>query len=520
MTLGQRISQYRKAMGISQEELGGRLGVSRQAVSKWETGAAVPDMENLLALSRTFGVPLTQLTQTPADGSADAADDAPSAPDLSPPPPRASAIAERAALPRWVIGAAACFLCLLALPVLFLWTQRAVIPAPSSPEAPLTEVAANTTDFALLWDGPNGREFLELGPQAQPFPFGTSLELTAPEDVADTDLRGVKLHRAVCGALTVEYLHSEGEAEVVSSLSSISRTVQTPRSIGPGSGEADLLVSYGDDLVYCLKEEGSYSLVRHTHFYAWSEYAEGFYTILFFIDQGKVAGIRMERIEDAGDAYAPDNVRRFPVRYGAPDFSQRREPEREDVDDTRKVYIAWNQLATNNNLTAEERYAYRRDLFALLPEVDWAELGRMGEAEADDTVFALMSALAGQEDYSASELLYLQLGAAARGIDGAYADAYAHVLFRAFCAQPVLFAKDLAADGVSQETMSAAIRLLAYDADLYPNELRPALATLEATLASDGFTEREAAWAALLDRYLTTPLEAHYLLPKVPAESR
>ncbi|WP_443662715.1 helix-turn-helix transcriptional regulator [Dysosmobacter sp.] len=37
MTLGQRISAYRKTLGISQEELGARLGVSRQAVSKWET---------------------------------------------------------------------------------------------------------------------------------------------------------------------------------------------------------------------------------------------------------------------------------------------------------------------------------------------------------------------------------------------------------------------------------------------------------------------------------------------------
>lgn len=40
MTLGQRISQYRKSLGISQEELGARLGVSRQAVSKWETGVS------------------------------------------------------------------------------------------------------------------------------------------------------------------------------------------------------------------------------------------------------------------------------------------------------------------------------------------------------------------------------------------------------------------------------------------------------------------------------------------------
>ena len=70
MTLGQRISQYRKALGISQEELGARLGVSRQAVSKWETGAAAPDMENLLALAREFGVSVAELTETPEEGPA------------------------------------------------------------------------------------------------------------------------------------------------------------------------------------------------------------------------------------------------------------------------------------------------------------------------------------------------------------------------------------------------------------------------------------------------------------------
>ena len=42
MTLGQRISQHRKALNISQEELGARLGVSRQAVSKWETDLSAP----------------------------------------------------------------------------------------------------------------------------------------------------------------------------------------------------------------------------------------------------------------------------------------------------------------------------------------------------------------------------------------------------------------------------------------------------------------------------------------------
>ena len=65
MTLGQRISQYRKNLNLSQEALGERLGVSRQAVSKWETGAAAPDMENLLALAREFGVSVAELTGTP-----------------------------------------------------------------------------------------------------------------------------------------------------------------------------------------------------------------------------------------------------------------------------------------------------------------------------------------------------------------------------------------------------------------------------------------------------------------------
>ena len=70
MTLGERIASHRRALGISQEELGARLGVSRQAVSKWETSTAVPDMENLLALSREFGVSVAELTETPEEGPA------------------------------------------------------------------------------------------------------------------------------------------------------------------------------------------------------------------------------------------------------------------------------------------------------------------------------------------------------------------------------------------------------------------------------------------------------------------
>ncbi len=85
MTLGQRISAYRKTLGISQEELGARLGVSRQAVSKWETGAAAPDMENLLALAREFGVSVAELTQTPEPPPRNAPEAAESPASSSPP---------------------------------------------------------------------------------------------------------------------------------------------------------------------------------------------------------------------------------------------------------------------------------------------------------------------------------------------------------------------------------------------------------------------------------------------------
>ncbi len=56
MTIADRIQTLRKAQGISQEELADRTGVSRQAVSKWESEQALPDLERVIALSEAFGV--------------------------------------------------------------------------------------------------------------------------------------------------------------------------------------------------------------------------------------------------------------------------------------------------------------------------------------------------------------------------------------------------------------------------------------------------------------------------------
>lgn len=56
MEWNERIAAARKAAGLTQEALGEKLGVSRQAVSKWETGAADPSTANLLALAKLYGV--------------------------------------------------------------------------------------------------------------------------------------------------------------------------------------------------------------------------------------------------------------------------------------------------------------------------------------------------------------------------------------------------------------------------------------------------------------------------------
>lgn len=56
MTVGQRIAQKRKELGLSQEGLGEQLGVSRQAIYKWESDATLPEIDKLIALSRNFHV--------------------------------------------------------------------------------------------------------------------------------------------------------------------------------------------------------------------------------------------------------------------------------------------------------------------------------------------------------------------------------------------------------------------------------------------------------------------------------
>lgn len=61
MSLGQTICRLRSQKGLSQSQLADQLRVSRQSVSKWETDASAPDLENLVKLHELFGVTMDQL---------------------------------------------------------------------------------------------------------------------------------------------------------------------------------------------------------------------------------------------------------------------------------------------------------------------------------------------------------------------------------------------------------------------------------------------------------------------------
>lgn len=68
--LGDNIADLRKNVGLSQEELAEKLGVSRQAVSKWERNETYPETENLIALSNLFNLSLDDLVNKPQDNCA------------------------------------------------------------------------------------------------------------------------------------------------------------------------------------------------------------------------------------------------------------------------------------------------------------------------------------------------------------------------------------------------------------------------------------------------------------------
>lgn len=138
MTIGEKIYRCRKANGCSQEELAALLGVSRQSVSKWETGDALPEVGKLLPMARCFRVTTDWLLDDEAEYP------------FSPPalPPSGASGSDRPAADKagtfyrkfgWLIGVVGLIygvlLCAGGVPVFVGISQALKSAAESSPEA-------------------------------------------------------------------------------------------------------------------------------------------------------------------------------------------------------------------------------------------------------------------------------------------------------------------------------------------------------------------------------------------------
>lgn len=122
MEFNEKLAQTRRARGMSQEDLAATIQVSRQAVSKWETGDALPDLNKLLLLADALEISLDELCgrQAPAPS------EAPSAPQAAPAPRR-----------HWCFWTALCALLAVGLLAggLWAWSRRNIVPSESAPAA-------------------------------------------------------------------------------------------------------------------------------------------------------------------------------------------------------------------------------------------------------------------------------------------------------------------------------------------------------------------------------------------------
>lgn len=80
MTFSEKLSELRRSRGWSQEQLGEKLGVTRQTISKWELGTTTPEMEKLAAMSDLFGITTDELIKGEAPQSRPLTEDKPASP--------------------------------------------------------------------------------------------------------------------------------------------------------------------------------------------------------------------------------------------------------------------------------------------------------------------------------------------------------------------------------------------------------------------------------------------------------
>ena len=146
MNTENNLAQARRQKGLSQEDVAEALDVSRQAVSRWETGAAAPTTDNLIRLSQLYGVsldalirsePLPQPEVVPVETAAET--------ETLPAPEGAG----RRRLPRWALVGLAALLCLLVAVTIYLAAMRDRPDEPLSMDNIIGEAISVTPESTL-----------------------------------------------------------------------------------------------------------------------------------------------------------------------------------------------------------------------------------------------------------------------------------------------------------------------------------------------------------------------------------
>ena len=164
MTLGQRIQELRKQNNLSQEALGEKLGVSRQAVSRWEMDGAVPEVDKLIAMGRLFGVDLNDLLQVAQPGSVGEGEAPGPAPEEKTPlqPARRRWLLPALALLALVLG-------LVALTFSFWWTTGKLDDRLTALESRVEELEARPTAAPRIADA---------WVSGQPYAYGSTITVS------------------------------------------------------------------------------------------------------------------------------------------------------------------------------------------------------------------------------------------------------------------------------------------------------------------------------------------------------
>ena len=84
VSLHSNLKKARKERNLSQNDVAAKLGISRQAISRWENGAAYPDIDNLTLLSEVYGISVDELLGTKAADSEEEPPKTPRQPESSP----------------------------------------------------------------------------------------------------------------------------------------------------------------------------------------------------------------------------------------------------------------------------------------------------------------------------------------------------------------------------------------------------------------------------------------------------